>query len=221
MDYPKDEIIVLYIESTGKDHQIDEVLSLSMVNGNGEVLFDELIKPQHHLEWSYDCTLRPITWEDVASQRFFIEYWPKIAELISSSSLIAGSDIDHCLEMLENSGASFGQLNTFDITWQFAVSHHRWDDWQSGMPEIGLIECSQHYGIPLDERTSLAYAKALSQCLEQLTEDPIYMKFSEDKLARMERAKKRNARIRKAVEVCLIALFAYIFYRMWGCALHW
>ncbi len=217
MDYQKDEVLVIYIETTGRDPQTDEVLSLSIVNGQGDVLFDELIKPRNHLEWNYNCTLSPITWDDVGSQRFLIEYWPKIAELVSGSTLIAGSDIDYCLEVLENSGASFSQLNTFDITWQFAVSHHQLDNWQIGVPEIGLIECAQYYGVSLNERDSLAYAKALSRCLEQLTEDPIYVKFSEDKLARLEREERRRAKVRKAFEFFMTILGGYIIYKMWGC----
>lgn len=217
MDYQKDEIIVLYLESTGKDPHSDEALSLSIVNAEGVVLFDELIKPQHHLEWKYDCTLRPITWEDAGDRKFFIEYWPEVADLISGASLVAGSDIDYCLEVLENSGASFGHINTFDITWQFAVSHYRFENWQSGMPEIGLIECAQYYGVPLDERSTLAYANALSQCLERLTEDPIYIEFSEKKLARLEKEQNRHSRIYRIFEFSMFVASCFVFYKMWGC----
>ena len=50
MEIIDNEIIVFDTETTGLSYK-DQILSLSIVNGCGDVLFDELIRPKWKKRW--------------------------------------------------------------------------------------------------------------------------------------------------------------------------
>lgn len=56
------DIVCLDVETTGLDRDELEILQLSMVRGDGQVLMNEYFKPERHEEW-----LRP--WRSMVSLR--------------------------------------------------------------------------------------------------------------------------------------------------------
>lgn len=60
------ERIFLDTETTGLDPQADEILSLSMVDQDGNVMWDKLYKPSHVTEWPGAEAVNGISPADVA-----------------------------------------------------------------------------------------------------------------------------------------------------------
>ena len=48
----KSDYVFVDTETTGLNHETDEILSVSVIDDEGICLFHSLIRPQHTVEWS-------------------------------------------------------------------------------------------------------------------------------------------------------------------------
>ena len=82
--------IVIDIETTGLDKTNDEILQLSIINGNGKVLFNDYFKPERCSEWNEAMAINHITPEMVKDKKSFGESAKKIMKIIDKAELIIG-----------------------------------------------------------------------------------------------------------------------------------
>lgn len=52
LDEKNSDVIFLDTETTGLDPETDEILQISVVNNNGEILLNSYIRPEHKTEWT-------------------------------------------------------------------------------------------------------------------------------------------------------------------------
>lgn len=84
------KVLVYDMETTGFTAGTDEILQLSIVDGNGKELFNHLIKPTHTDDWSKAAEINGITKDKVADCET-IAYWlPKLKALFTSADLLVG-----------------------------------------------------------------------------------------------------------------------------------
>lgn len=82
------KVLVYDMETTGFTAGTDEILQLSIVDGNGKELFNHLIKPTHTDDWSKAAEINGITKDKVADCET-IAYWlPKLKALFASADLL-------------------------------------------------------------------------------------------------------------------------------------
>ena len=76
--FSPDEIICFDLETTGLDKANDEILQLSIIDGNSDVLFDSLIKPAHKKSWAGAEAINGISPAMVKTAPTFEDIKPKI-----------------------------------------------------------------------------------------------------------------------------------------------
>lgn len=191
-------VIVLDTETTGLDPDENEILSLSIVNLDGEVLFDELVKPERRKRWPKAAEINGITPAMVKDKKHLVEYGDQLRELWKNIDLVVGYKVEFDTNFLYMSGLCLSpHVQEFDVMREFAPVWGRWNDRTDDWRWAKLTQCAKHYGIDdFDAHTSLADAEATRKCFIALTNDPKYMasRLGRDEYAARKAEEDRQAR---------------------------
>ena len=168
--WDKDKVFVLDTETTGLQ-DYDEVLSLSVVNLNDDVLFDELIKPTHRRTWVRAQKIHGITPEDVVDKTPLVDYEKELEPIFAKDNLIVGYNIMYDARLLEQSGAKF-HCDFFDVMETFSAVYGELNEWKQTRRRCKLSFCANHYEYgEFKAHGSLADTKATAHCFKHLLED--------------------------------------------------
>lgn len=97
-----EEVLILDTETTGLSYK-DEVLQLSIINGAGEKIFNEYVKPVFNKKWEESEKINHITPEMVADKNTLKSYQLFILGQLFQAKYIVGYNIAFDLKMLAQS----------------------------------------------------------------------------------------------------------------------
>jgi DNA polymerase III epsilon subunit-like protein len=196
LSIPKDKVMAIDTETTGIDPKKDEVLSLSIVDGNGSVVFDSLIKPDHRKRWPNATKINGITWKDVKDKPTLLDYKDELSKLASKCELVVGYNIKFDLAMLYEGGISdFPSIKNFDVMEEYAPVRGSWDDYHQDYRWCKLSTCAGHYHIKFDPHKSSEDARATMECFYALLADEKYidpLKVASEKEKASEEKQREN-----------------------------
>lgn len=173
---PKNRIVVLDTETTGIDPDKDEILSLSIVDGNGSVLFDSLIKPQERQRWPNATKVNGIKPSDVKDKPTIAEFRNEISEIMNNALLVVGYNVDFDLDFLRVAIPGIRIAEKFDVMKEFAPIHGVWNERFQDYKWAKLTECAKHYGYgEFDAHSALADTQATLFCFYALLDDQQYI----------------------------------------------
>ena len=125
--YPKKEYpqaIVIDTETTGLDPFHDELLQVSIIDEEGNVLFDSYFKPIRHKEWSKAESVNHISPKMVADAPHINEKAAELYAILSQAHWIIGYNVDFDLRFLMGSDIitdeEYNAFRTEDVMIQFA-----------------------------------------------------------------------------------------------------
>lgn len=100
----------------------DEALALAVADGTGEILFDELVRPERRKSWKQGRDEDPHLPAMVEGRKTPREQAPEIEEILSSAQLIVfyGKDVP---AFLKKSGITLPQAKTLDLAHEFSEAH--------------------------------------------------------------------------------------------------
>lgn len=166
-----EKIAVIDTETTGLGEENNEVLSLSIVGYNGEVLFNHLIKPQKRVRWPNAQEIHGISPADVKNEKTLIEYEGELQKFFDGSYLIVGYNVGFDIKMLKASGLNIRGIKTFDVMKEAEKLNEY---------KTNLSECARMFGYGnFEAHGSLADTKATAYCFKYLMENDRYMKIRE------------------------------------------
>lgn len=163
---------ILDTETTGIDKTRDEILSLAIVDLDGNELFHDFIKPRKKQSWPEAQLVNHISPDMVKSAKHLDERMDEISFLLDESALIIGYNIDFDLAILRNSGLPVVNHYTYDVMTRFADKH------ANGRYKK-LNEAASCYGYSFSPHNALDDAKATAHIfrnMEKLTDNPISYK---------------------------------------------
>jgi DNA polymerase III epsilon subunit-like protein len=176
LSIPKDRVMAIDTETTGLDPKKDEILSLSIVDGNGSVVFDSLIKPDHRKRWPNATEINGITWKDVKDKPILLDYKDELSKLASKCELVVGYNIKFDLAMLYEGGISdFPSIKNFDVMEEYAPVRGSWDEYHQDYRWCKLSVCARHYHVKFDPHKSSEDARATVECFYALLADEKYI----------------------------------------------
>lgn len=159
------EIIVFDCETTGIFCD-SEILSLAIIDGFGNVLFDEYIKPCRAKKWPYAQRVNHISPEMVANKMLFEYHADKVQKIIDSSKLLVGYNIDFDIGFLERAGIVFGNSAKFDVMKEFSkiIGIGRYQK---------LVNCAEYYDYVWEGKPhgALADCHATLHCYREMTKN--------------------------------------------------
>lgn len=157
------KIIVIDTETTGLKAGNDEVLSLSILDGDGNVLFNDLIKPARRKRWPKAAEINGITWNDVKDKPTLAERRAEIVPLFERASLVVGYNVKFDLGMLEGNGLVLPEKNIYDVM--------EWHAIRNGGRRVKLVQCASEYGYEFVPHSALEDTKATLHCLKAMVGD--------------------------------------------------
>lgn len=97
-------MIILDIETTGLNSTDDEILQVSIIDGNNKVLFNKYMKPTHTECWDNAEAVNCISPAMVKDEKPFEFYKEKINEIIKGADLVLGYNVLFDLGFLYENG---------------------------------------------------------------------------------------------------------------------
>lgn len=194
LSIPRERVMSIDTETTGLDPDKDEILSLSIVDGNGKVLFDSLIRPETRKRWPKAAEVNGILWKDVKEKPTLLDHKDELRELASKCDLVVGYNVKFDLGMLYSGGISeFPNINNFDVMEEYAPVRGSWDEYHGDYRWCKLTTCAKHYHVKFDPHKSAEDARATVECFYALLADEGYIAPLRKRTEEQELAKKRKA----------------------------
>ncbi len=168
--------IVLDVETTGLDPQLDEILQLSIIDEKGSILFNEYVKPVRHESWEDAEAIHHISPEMVKECKTLDEHRETIQKILYDAIYIIGYNVDFDLQFLVFSGFNYYALKKIDVMKDFAPIYGEWDEYHGDYRWQTLSRCAKYYGYQWDEsaHNSLADVKATLYCYKKMKRDKIF-----------------------------------------------
>lgn len=140
------DIICLDTETTGV-YGNDEILQLSVINGNGEVLFNELLRPKNVAEWPGAEAIHGISPDMVTGKPTIDQYMPQLNSIMSAAKLIIGYNLQFDLGFLRRAGIEWPkETQTFDVMTEFAEIYGEWNNYFRDYKWQKLCVCAEYFG---------------------------------------------------------------------------
>ena len=170
----ENEIIIVDTETTGLNADTDELLQVSIIDSQGNTLFNSYIKPLFTENWDGAMAVNHITPEMVANAPNILEVKQEINRILNSANIIVGYDTNFDLSFLSAAGIEFEQQQIVDIMQDFAPIYGEWNDYYGSYKWQKLTTCANYYNYNWGDDTahdSLADCRATLYCYLQITSD--------------------------------------------------
>lgn len=169
----KSKILVFDVETTGLNNSCDEILQLSLIDGNYNVLFNEYFKPTHTHEWSEAASINGITSDMVADKKTFDEFKDTIQSIFDNAEHYVAYNIWFDWGFLEAHGIIFNyDAKRTDVMLDFAEIYGEWNDYFHDWKWQKLITCANYYGYTSEDNfhNSFEDVKATLYCYYKMRE---------------------------------------------------
>ena len=180
------KIICLDTETTGLHAGRDEILQLSIIDGNVKVLFDELVKPAHRKKWVEAQEINGITPEMVKNKLPLSAYDDKLSGIFRNALKIVGYNLEFDLKFLEKSDINASEYiypeNCVDVMKEFVPIYGHVDRNHGDFKFKRLKTCARYYKYSWegDAHNALEDAKATMHCylvMHGFKEKPAHIKM--------------------------------------------
>ena len=119
--------IVLDVETTGLSRAEDEILQISILDGDGNILLNSYVKPYYSSEWDGAYAFHHISKEMVENAPYPHELLPVVAGIVQSADLIIGYNVEFDLEFLSHWGLC-SDAPIYDVMHAYAEYNGEWDE---------------------------------------------------------------------------------------------
>lgn len=157
------DTVIVDCETTGLDVHELEVLELSIISGEGDVLYHSYLKPLVTQSWEDAQKVNGISHEMVENAPTIAEEGRKIRSILERSRTIVGYNVDFDLGIVQAwTGFSPENHIVIDLMEQFAHICGDWDEDRQRYRWKSLSYCADYYGYTWEgnKHDSLADCKA-------------------------------------------------------------
>lgn len=168
------DTVILDCETTGLDVNELEVLEMSIISGEGDVLYHGYIKPFVTESWEDAQKVNHISPEMVEDAPTMAEEGGKIRSILEQSRTIVGYNVDFDLGIVR-AWTGFKPENhiVIDLMEKYARINGEWDEYRQNYRWKSLSVCADHYGYTWEgeQHDSLADCKATLYVYHKMEDD--------------------------------------------------
>lgn len=114
-----DNVVIIDTETTGLSRVNDEVLSIAIVDVDGNTLYHSLVKPTRRKTWKSAEKIHGITPADVADAFTVEELADDLAPFFADGMVIAGYNVSYDIGMLQASGLEIPTRQYIDVMYEY------------------------------------------------------------------------------------------------------
>lgn len=150
MDQSK--IICIDSETTGFYPGDDEILQLSIIDGDYRTLFNEYIRPGQKAEWPEAEKVNQISPEMIADKPTIQHWLPQLNEIFSQAEVIVGYNLPFDLGFLRAAGVNVDNDSKqyIDVMRDFAPIYGEYSEHTDSYKWQKLSTCAAYYGYQPD-----------------------------------------------------------------------
>ena len=171
-EHTTDGVIVLDTETTGLNVQVDEIIQLSIIDGNGAVLYNSYFNPCAD-SWDDSETIHHISPYDVMDEPRLSEEITKISSILARAHTIIGYSLEFDIEILKRSKIIIPDNVIFiDVAEMFAPIAGDWDECYNSYRYKKLTYAANYFNYEWvgDAHDSLADCRATLHVYNNLIE---------------------------------------------------
>lgn len=162
------DVVCFGVKTTGRDLGSDEILQVSVVDGEGNVILSTYVKPRNEISLQKAESLYGIKPDVFAEAPYLSEIISEIQDALGSVPTRVSYNWSFNRAVLKAAGVLVPDNNEVDVMIDFAPI---FGDWNSDLGEFrwqNLSTCAQYYGYQYAGRDSLDDAKAMLHCYSQM-----------------------------------------------------
>lgn len=181
--------IVFDTETTGLYAGEDEILQLSIINGNGDVLFNEYIKPSRRKKWTDAQRIHHISPQTVKNCKTFRHYKKQIQEIFDSVNIIIAYNAVFDIRFLNAVGIDTWRITkphekdliefalnpekkiTLDPMIDFAEIYGEFSEYHNAYKWQKLTTAARYYGYQFNAHDSLEDVRATLHVAKEIYKD--------------------------------------------------
>lgn len=165
----KEKWICLDCETTGLDPNKDEIISLSIVNQDGKILFDKLIKPVATTYFPRATAINGISWHTVKAKPYLREFRDDLMRILMDYNVVVGYNISFDMEFIYNFFNCRLSNKLIDVKTMYSnykkvpnkyTGDYKWFKLEDCASDLGYVSNSYH--------NSLEDVKATIYCFNKL-----------------------------------------------------
>lgn len=171
LDVNEPEIICFSIQTTGLNPSKDEILQISVIDGNGSVFFDSFIRPIMKSTWHETECIHKIAPANVSHSPLLQDVSSVLQRMFYSTKLIVSYNIKFSMKFLEQAGIYLPSKNYYDVMTEFASIYGEWNDYHGNYKFQSLATCAKYYDYNLPIQNNLEKARAILHCYKKIIEN--------------------------------------------------
>ena len=164
-------IAVIDFETTGFKAGLDEVLQVSIIDENENVLLNTYCKPVNCDSWEDAQKVHGITPLMVANELPFERYTEAVLEILTKADYVIAYNYAFEDKFLRAYGIEVDRKKWFDPMLAFAEIYGEWNEYYGNYKWQSLSKCAEYYGYTFKAHDSLEDVKATLYCYKKMTED--------------------------------------------------
>lgn len=149
-DIDPKKMIVFDVETTGLSFNKDEILQLSICDGNGEILMNQYFKPERCISWSDAERINSISPEMVRDMPYIKDFIVDIQKIVDNAELLITYNGVFDRTFLSAVGIEFHGKPEVDVMLEFAEIYGEWSDYYMGNKWQKLTTAATYYGFSYD-----------------------------------------------------------------------
>lgn len=150
------------------NRKIEEILELAIINGCGDVLFNERFKPEKKKTWPKAQAINGISPDDVKDCKTLKEYLPQLQDIFDKPVMIAGYNVSFDLKFIHAAGIKTTAPGIIDVMKRFADSRGIYDEKHGHNKWFKLEEAAKYYNYQFEPHGALEDCKATLFVLKKL-----------------------------------------------------
>ena len=161
------KIIIIDAEFTGLEVDKDEILQLSIIDADENILFNEYIKPENKTEWAESEAIHHITPQMVEDKKSITEYKDAIQSILDGANTIVGYAMDLDIAFLSAAGITIDEDKIVDVAKDYAEMHNTYHEYFENYKLSKLTEVAEEYNFNyegMDAHNSLVDCLATLHC---------------------------------------------------------
>ena len=162
-------IVVCTIKTTGLYAGSGEILQISLLDGEENVLLDSYVKPRFISEWNEANKFHSITPNMVKEAPELWEIAGKVKGILMSANILIAYNVRFLLEFLDVIGFTIqDNQKVYDVMIEFAKVYGEYDEVFQDYKWQKLSVAAAYYGYELHKKDSLDDARAVLRCYNGL-----------------------------------------------------